>query len=120
MAVFAEHERRRIRERIREAIAAKRARGCQLGHLPNLVAHGAKGTARSAANQRERALESRKELALWFAELRARGLGYRAIARLANERGVLTAGGKEWYPAQVKRVLVRLDWYDEQAAREVA
>lgn len=119
MAVFAEHEWRRISERCRQAAAAKRARGDPLGRLENLVKHGAKGTITSAFNQRTRALDQFYALALWFAALRNQGLGLRAIARRANERGVKTAAGKEWYPAQVKRVLERLVWHDG-LAREVA
>lgn len=85
LAVFAELERRLIGERTKAALAVKRAQGIRLGRrveLPDEV--------RSLIVNRHEA-----------------GAGFTQIARELNEAGVPTAqGGKTWYPATVRYVVV--------------
>ena len=86
LATFAQFERRLIGQRTREALAAKKASGVRLGRPPTVP----KSVVRRIQRQR------------------ARGDSYRKIAADLNEAGVPTAqGGREWYAATVRHVLLR-------------
>jgi DNA invertase Pin-like site-specific DNA recombinase len=85
IVAMAQYERRVIGERTKTALAVKRKQGVRLGRRPTLPAVVRRRIARE----------------------RARGLTYRAIAERLNADGVPTAqGGREWYPATVRTVLV--------------
>jgi DNA invertase Pin-like site-specific DNA recombinase len=89
-SVFAEMERRRIGERISEALAVKRAEGVRLGREP--------GDPRVRRRIRR---------------LRSLGHSYQAIADRLNEDGEPTGqGGKRWYAATVRYIAGD---YDKQA-----
>jgi len=85
LAVFAELERRLIGERTKAALAVRKAQGVRLGRrvaLPDDVVQ--------RITERHRA-----------------GAGWSAIARELNEAAIPTAqGGKKWYPATVRYVVV--------------
>jgi DNA invertase Pin-like site-specific DNA recombinase len=86
LATFVQFERRLISQRTKEALAAKKASGVRLGRPPTLP--------RSVVRRIQR--------------LRARGLSLRVIADELDDAGVPTAqGGKKWYPATVRHVLLR-------------
>jgi DNA invertase Pin-like site-specific DNA recombinase len=88
LAVLAEHERERIRERTREGLAAKRAQGVRLGRPSNLPS----------------------EIVARIVGERAAGATYTAIAERLIADGVPTAqGGARWWPATVKAVLAGQD-----------
>jgi DNA invertase Pin-like site-specific DNA recombinase len=94
-AAVAEQERRRIGERTRDALAAKKAQGVALG--------GANaGTARTHADAQERAEGLRTVLQ----ELS--GQSARKIATALNERAVPTPTGGQWSAVTVIRVQRRL------------
>lgn len=83
MASVAQWERRAIGQRTKDALAVKRAQGTRLGRPPILPP----GVRRS------------------IVRMRARGLSYAEIARRLNRRRVPTAqGGREWWPATVRKV----------------
>jgi DNA invertase Pin-like site-specific DNA recombinase len=86
LATFAQFERRLIAQRTKEALAVKRASGVRLGRppvLPQTVVRRIQGQ-------------------------RARGDSFRKIATDLNEAGVPTAqGGRQWYAATVRHVLLR-------------
>lgn len=85
-AVFAQWERRMISERIKEALAVKKAQGVQLGRPE-----------RTPQNVIARVVAERQSGAL-----------LREIASGLNEDGVPTTyGGKQWYPSTVRGVLRR-------------
>ena len=86
LATFGQFERRLIGQRTKEALAAKKASGVQLGRRPNV------------SSSVVRRIQRR----------RAHGDSLRAIADSLNHDKVPTAqGGKEWYAATVRHVLLR-------------
>ena len=104
LAAVAEFEAERISERIKAALAAKRARGESLGNMDNLRKYGLKGhaTMKKQANQfAANILPIIKEL---------QDAGYTTLAEIAhilNMRGIKTARNGKWHPNTVKRVLER-------------
>jgi DNA invertase Pin-like site-specific DNA recombinase len=86
LATFAQFERRLISQRTREALAVKKASGVRLGRPPTLPLSVVRRIQRQ----------------------RARGDSFRKIASDLNKSGVATAqGGREWYAATVRHVLLR-------------
>ena len=83
MVSVAQWERRAIGRRTKEALAARKAQGVQLGRPRQLPVNG-----------RRRIVRTRR-----------RGLTLRAIADALNAEAVPTAqGGKNWYPSTVRNV----------------
>ena len=122
LAAVAEHEAEAISTRTREALAAAKAKGVQIGGYrePGVLCKDgktiSKGTPKLGPELREAARRARRAashkhaqaLAPTIAELRSQGItGLRRLARALEERGVLTASGKDsrWNPQQVARVL---------------
>ncbi len=86
LATFGQFERRLIGQRTKEALAAKKAAGIRLGRPPTVPATVVRRMQRQ----------------------RARGETLRAIAESLNRDQVATAqGGKRWYAATVRHVLIR-------------
>ena len=110
MALVAQQERKAISTRTKEALAAAKARGVQLGNPDNL-------TEAAAARGRRAGLETRVRNADEFADkrfnrisqLQQDGLSLRRIAEVLNEEGILTARGKQgsWTAQSVKNVIER-------------
>jgi DNA invertase Pin-like site-specific DNA recombinase len=94
-AGLAEKERRMISQRTKDALAAAKQNGKQLG--------GLRDYGRAA---KEAAIERAKALAPVFAELE--GKSAREIARVLNERDVATPTGKPWSAMTVIRARERL------------
>jgi DNA invertase Pin-like site-specific DNA recombinase len=93
MASMAQWERRIIAQRTRDALAVKRAQGCQLGRPDRLGREGDKASEQAAA---------------LIVTLDAQGLGYSAIARELNQMGLPTMqGGVKWYPSTIRSYLCR-------------
>lgn len=116
MAAMAEHERVMIAERTRAALAAKKARGAQLGFAnPKRMdagACGAKGRAKAvaaAATLRvERAEARAQDIRPVIEDVQAAGItSLRGIADELNRRGERTARGGLWQAESVRRVLRR-------------
>ena len=86
LATFGQFERRLISQRTKEALAIKKASGVQLGRRPNVP----------------------RPIVRRIQRQRAHGDSLRAIAHSLNHDRVPTAqGGKEWYAATVRHVLLR-------------
>lgn len=97
LAAVAEHEREAISTRTKDALAAARRRGARLGN-PRPAASLTKGRATVEAH-----LEThRTRVQPLIAELHGQGLGFSAIARELNQRGIPTARGRQWKAQTVK------------------
>jgi DNA invertase Pin-like site-specific DNA recombinase len=99
-AAMAEHEGRRISERIRDALAAKKANGGTLGNTASLKPlNGARaGDAAQFAAKLQPTLDAFK----------AQNMTQRAMIEALNNAGTKTARGGQWSLMQLQRVLARL------------
>jgi DNA invertase Pin-like site-specific DNA recombinase len=103
LAVFAEHERDVISARTKQALAAAKERGVQLGGPKRLEA-SALGVAANKANAER---FSANVLPI-IREIQASGVTtLRGVARALNARGVQSARGVPWSPMAVSNILKR-------------
>lgn len=116
LAAFAEFERRRIGERIREAMAQIKERIERDGHAVTkggrkITRLGNPRVEQLAAQRKARAAKSAKQgYDVTIATLRAQGIGsVRALTAALNAKGVPTPKGGRWHPATVHRLLQRLE-----------
>jgi DNA invertase Pin-like site-specific DNA recombinase len=98
---------RRISQRTRDALAAAKARGVELGKNGKILATENRATADRFAHQIKPVIM----------DLRASGItSIRALAAALNKRKVATAAGGEWHPTTVHRLIKRIDAQPERAA----
>ncbi len=102
MASVAEFEGRRISERTKEALAAAKARGVQLGGLRA-------GTLTSNAAAKDRATAEAEALRPLLAPMVAAGYSLRAMAEALAKGGTVNRKGAPLAAVQVARLLDRLE-----------
>jgi len=108
LAAVAEHEREMISARTKAALAAAKARGQKLGN-PRLEP-GNRLTAAAARLERSRRARGKaRDVVPYIASARKAGCNTLAeIAAALTARGVKTpAGGQNWGPEQVRRVIAK-------------
>lgn len=99
-AAMAEHEGRRISDRIRDALAAKKARGEAVGNPASLQPlNGARATEAAAFAARLRPT---------LDGYRAAGMTQREMVAALDGAGIRTARGGAWSLVQLQRVLARV------------
>lgn len=98
-AAMAEHEGRRISERIKDAFAAKKARGGKLGNPDSLQPFNGVRAASAA--------EFAKKVYPTIEAFQQQQLSQRAIVEKLNAVGIKTANGGEWGLIQLQRVIAR-------------
>jgi DNA invertase Pin-like site-specific DNA recombinase len=101
MASVAEFEGRRISERTKEALAAAKARGVQLGGKRP-------GTIKENAAAKARATVDAERLRPVLTPMVAAGLSLRAMAAALAGAGTVSRSGAALGPSQVARILQRL------------
>jgi len=101
LAAFAEHEREQISERTRNALAAAKARGVELGRNGKVLACNNKQRAQEFAESMRGVIETIKEDG---------HTSTRAICEQLNIRQISTAGGsgRRWHVPTVHKMLKRL------------
>lgn len=100
LAAFAEHEREQISQRTKEALAAARARGIELGKNGKVLAR----------QNREQAEAFAKEMRDTIFQLRREGFAtVRAITDELNNRSIRSPQGKNWHIPTTHRLLKRLE-----------
>jgi DNA invertase Pin-like site-specific DNA recombinase len=97
-AAFAEEEARRISKRTKDALAAAKANGVELG----------KNGKKLAARNKAAAAERIQPIAPLLSELKGQGLSMRQIVATLNDRGVPSPAGGKWHLANLHRALGRL------------
>jgi len=100
LAAVAEHEREMISKRTKDAMKAAKARGTKLGNPTPLPA-----SLKARAARTTQVARFRGTLKPLINELRAKGYGYKAIAKELNQRHILTANNTQWYATTVKNLL---------------
>ena len=110
MAALAQHERRMISERTRQALAAARRRGVKLGN-PNGAAallRAGKGNSHAVAAIKTQATERAQDVLIVIDDVRGAGAKtLQGIADELNAREIRTARGGQWYPTTVRNILQR-------------
>jgi DNA invertase Pin-like site-specific DNA recombinase len=99
-AAFAEEEARRISVRTKEALAAAKRRGVEIGATGRERAKKLKQEASDRASGYRELIE----------ELRAEGFAtYRALRDELNRRGVPSPGGGKWHLPNISRLCRRIE-----------
>lgn len=111
VAVFAQMERGRIKERIQDVMNSKREKGLLTGSVPygwDAVETGNERTKPGGIVVKERRLVDNLEEQKWIRHMIAlwrAGTSYNKIAADLNARGVKTKLGNEWQFGSVKKIL---------------
>jgi DNA invertase Pin-like site-specific DNA recombinase len=108
MSAMAEHEAKAISTRVREAMAAAKARGVVFGNPFGARALRGLGNAAAVEATVKAADQHRDRIMPIIAALRSEGIvTLLGIAEELNQRGILTARGGRWHARTVKNLVER-------------
>jgi DNA invertase Pin-like site-specific DNA recombinase len=108
MAALAQHERRMISDRTRQALAAAKRRGVMLGnpHGAAPLRRAGKGNRDAVAAIKTQAAQRAQDVRVVIDDIRRTGITtLQGIADELNAREIETARGGRWYPTTVRNVL---------------
>ncbi len=109
MAAVAEHERDRIAQRTKDALAAAKARGIKLGNPQGAKHLVGLGNLEALTSIKLKANQNAQRLANTIATLQATGTkSARGIALALNSKGILSPRGSQWDAKAVTRLQQRL------------
>lgn len=107
MASLAQYEAELISRRTKEGLAEARKQGKQIGSPENLTKEGREKGWATISRKARHDTDTRK--AFHFIQPRRElGLSYSKIAQSLNKEGYRTSTGKKFYPAQVRKIWLRL------------
>ena len=107
-AAIAQHERKIISERTRNAMRAAKAKGRVFGNPNGARALEGLGNASAVAAIKAGADKHAQDIIPIIEDIQAAGINtLLGIAAELNTRGILTARGGQWYAATVKNLLAR-------------
>jgi DNA invertase Pin-like site-specific DNA recombinase len=111
MALVAQQEREAISRRTKEALSIARNRGVKLGNPNGATAllMAGKGNVDAVRTIKTNADGFASDLKDVLVDMRDDGLSLNAMSRKLNDMGIQTPRGKIWYPASVKRMLMRVE-----------
>jgi DNA invertase Pin-like site-specific DNA recombinase len=110
MAALAQHERRMISERTRQALAAAKRRGVKLGNPDGAapLRRAGKVNRHAVAALKIQATERARDVLVVIEYIRGEGVKtLQGIADELNAREIRTARGGQWYPTTVRNILQR-------------
>jgi DNA invertase Pin-like site-specific DNA recombinase len=111
MIIMADHERKQISTRTREALQAAKARGQRLG-APNAqitLQDALKGCAASIQVRKSKADEHARNLKIVVEDIRSNGINtLEGIASELTTRGMLTPRGGRWHASSVRNLIARM------------
>lgn len=107
MAAMAQHERKLISRRTKDALAAAKARGVKLGNPQGAAAFGERrGGVAAVKAIKAKSKAFAQDVAPIITAIRQDGhVSLRAIAAELNARGIMTARGGKWAPQSVSDAL---------------
>jgi DNA invertase Pin-like site-specific DNA recombinase len=113
LALVAEDEAKTVSSRTKAALAARKARGHQLGNVASLKTGDARTAAVASQAAVAKAAQHATRVMPIVARLKGEGLSLQAMARRLNEDGVPSARGGAWTATSVRNLLTR----DQDKAR---
>ncbi|MBB6428848.1 recombinase family protein [Algisphaera agarilytica] len=108
LAAVAEDEARRISERTKAALAARKARGLPLGNPANLTPGNSPAPQMNKTKAQADAERMRPVVESILGDTSVAVESVRGLCRELKERGYVTASGSDWHPTSTSRLLVRL------------
>ena len=101
-AILAEKEKNMISERTKNALKMVKARGIKLGS-PNPEL----SVTKMNEGARKGRIEFKNRIIPIINEIKSTGIGtLQGVADCLNRRGISTRNGKQWYPAQIRNLLL--------------
>jgi DNA invertase Pin-like site-specific DNA recombinase len=107
LALVAEEETRAVSSRTKAALAARKARGHQLGNVASLRTGNADTAAVASQAAAEKAAAHAAMVMPIITRLKGEGLSLQAMARRLNEESVPSTRGGTWTATSVRNLLAR-------------